>query len=74
MTPARGPRRSSERDLGGDLVVGRQAVRELLRAGRRRVRDVWLADGLAPAAVLADITERAQQDKTAEIARCNNGR
>ncbi|MGH9026535.1 MAG: 23S rRNA (guanosine(2251)-2'-O)-methyltransferase RlmB [Acidimicrobiia bacterium] len=29
--------------LGGDQVEGTRAVLELLRAGRRRVRDVWLA-------------------------------
>jgi len=30
--------------LGGELVVGRHAVRELLAARRRGVRDVWMAD------------------------------
>lgn len=30
--------------LGGDQVEGRQAVRELLAAGARRVRDVWLPE------------------------------
>jgi 23S rRNA (guanosine2251-2'-O)-methyltransferase len=29
--------------LGGEQVEGRNAVRELLRAGTRRVRDVWLS-------------------------------
>ncbi len=33
------------RGLGGDQVEGRQAVRELLLAGRRRVREVWISDG-----------------------------
>jgi 23S rRNA (guanosine2251-2'-O)-methyltransferase len=31
------------RGLGGDQVEGRQAVRELLLAGRRRVREIWIA-------------------------------
>jgi 23S rRNA (guanosine2251-2'-O)-methyltransferase len=30
--------------LGGELVIGRHAVRELLAARRRRARDVWMAD------------------------------
>ena len=32
--------------IGGEQIEGRQAVRELLRAGRRRVREVWLAEGI----------------------------
>jgi 23S rRNA (guanosine2251-2'-O)-methyltransferase len=47
------------RGLGGDLVVGRQAVRELLRAGRRPAREVWLADGNTPAEVLDEIAALA---------------
>jgi len=31
--------------LGGEQVEGRDAVRELLRAGRRAVRGVWMAEG-----------------------------
>ena len=38
-------RKGARPDLGGDRVEGRRAVRELLTAGRRRVRTVWLADG-----------------------------
>jgi 23S rRNA (guanosine2251-2'-O)-methyltransferase len=32
-----------ESGLGGDQVEGRNAVRELLRAGRRRVSELWVA-------------------------------
>ncbi len=32
------------KELGGEQVEGRRAVRELLAARRRRVRDVWMAD------------------------------
>ncbi|MFN8038757.1 MAG: 23S rRNA (guanosine(2251)-2'-O)-methyltransferase RlmB [Acidimicrobiales bacterium] len=39
-----GARRSPERGLGGDQVEGRQAVRELLLAGTRKVREVWVVD------------------------------
>lgn len=52
------PRRQvepSSHRLGGEQVEGRQAVRELLAAGRRRVRDVWLAEGMEPAGVITDI-------------------
>jgi 23S rRNA (guanosine2251-2'-O)-methyltransferase len=41
--------------LGGDQVEGRRAVRELLAAGRRPVRAVWLAEGLDPSPVLDEI-------------------
>jgi 23S rRNA (guanosine2251-2'-O)-methyltransferase len=37
-------RRSEPKGLGGEQVEGRQAVRELLLAGRRRVREVMVVD------------------------------
>lgn len=52
-------RRPRDRATGGDQVEGRRAVRELLRAGRRRARQVWIADDTAPAAVLDDIVDLA---------------
>ena len=39
--PMRGPK--NDRGLGGDQVEGRQAVRELLLAGKRRVRELYIA-------------------------------
>ena len=45
--------------LGGEQVEGRQAVRELLRAGRRRVHEVWFADDLDPAPILDEIADLA---------------
>lgn len=55
--PAAARRRTG---LGGDQVEGRQAVRELLLAGRRRTREVWvLADG-EPSPILDDIRELAE--------------
>lgn len=45
-------------DLGGEQVEGRRAVRELLSAGARRVRDVWLleeADELGPLERIAEL-------------------
>jgi 23S rRNA (guanosine2251-2'-O)-methyltransferase len=42
-------------------VEGRQAVAELLRAGRRQVHDVWLADGVDPAPILQQIVAEAER-------------
>ncbi len=43
--PAAGtPRNRKDTGLGGEQIEGRRAVRELLYAGRRRVRDVWISD------------------------------
>jgi 23S rRNA (guanosine2251-2'-O)-methyltransferase len=50
---------TSDRGLGGDQVEGRQAVRELLLAGRRKVREVWLVDEGDDAPILGDIRELA---------------
>lgn len=52
-------RRTPPRGLGGEQVEGRQAVRELLLAGRRRVQEVLLASDLDPAPILDDIRELA---------------
>lgn len=48
-----------ERGLGGQVVAGRNSVRELLAAGRRPVREVFFADGLDPAPVLEEIASLA---------------
>jgi 23S rRNA (guanosine2251-2'-O)-methyltransferase len=53
-------RRTGPKGLGGDQVEGRQAVRELLLAGTRRVREVWIASDQDDSAVLDDIAELAQ--------------
>jgi 23S rRNA (guanosine2251-2'-O)-methyltransferase len=58
----RSDRRGSRRpdtELGGEQVAGRHAVRELLAAGRRGVREIWIAEGVEPSAILDDITNRA---------------
>jgi len=47
------------RGLGGEQVEGRQAVRELLLAGRRRVRELWVATDLDDAGVVSDIVDLA---------------
>ncbi len=45
--------------LDGAQVEGRQAVRELLAAGRRRVRTLIMADGTDDSPILMDIEELA---------------
>lgn len=46
--------------VGGDQVEGRQAVRELLLVGRRKVREVWILADAEPSPVLEDIVELAE--------------
>ncbi|MFP5320199.1 MAG: 23S rRNA (guanosine(2251)-2'-O)-methyltransferase RlmB [Acidimicrobiia bacterium] len=56
-----GPRRApAGRGLGGEQVEGRQAVAELLRARRRRVRDVWVAAEIDPAPIVEEILALAE--------------
>ncbi len=54
---------SRPRQLGGDQVEGRQAVRELLLAGTRRVREVVLASGMDDAPILDDIVDLCDEQK-----------
>jgi len=49
--------------LGGDQVEGRQAVRELLLAGTRRVREVWMENEGGDASILRDIRELAESNR-----------
>lgn len=59
-TPARSSR-GRPKGLGGDQVEGRHAVRELLVAGTRRVREVVLSGDLDPAPILDDIIDLADE-------------
>jgi 23S rRNA (guanosine2251-2'-O)-methyltransferase len=52
-----------DRGLGGEQVEGRQAVRELLMAGRRRVRELWVANDLDDAGAIADILDLAADQR-----------
>src|SRR5688572_14035571 len=49
--------------LGGEQVEGRQAVRELLLARRRPVREVWLLADQEPSETLKDIVELASAER-----------
>lgn len=58
------PRPTGKRQgVGGDQVEGRQAVRELLLAGRRAVREVWVLADLDQADILDDILELAEAQR-----------
>jgi 23S rRNA (guanosine2251-2'-O)-methyltransferase len=62
--PGRRERRHSlAGELGGDQVEGRRAVLELLAAGRRPVRRLWLAEGLDPSPQLDEIEALAVRRK-----------
>ena len=53
---------SQKRDgLGGDHVEGRQAVRELLRAGTRRTLQVLISEDVHNTAVLAEIADLCEE-------------
>lgn len=60
-TPHRAKRQAG--NIGGDQVEGRQAVRELLLAGKRDVREVFLVAGQDPAPILHDIIDLADEAK-----------
>lgn len=62
----RGEGRSSrpdKRDLGGTQVEGRQAVREMLIAQRRRVFEILMSNDLDESDVVADILELADAQR-----------
>jgi 23S rRNA (guanosine2251-2'-O)-methyltransferase len=63
--------RTKERALGGEQIEGRQAIRELLIAGRRKVYEIWMATDLDPAPIVRDILEIAQAQRVpiTEVAR-----
>ena len=65
------PRPKTAKSLGGEQVEGRQAVRELLIAGRRKVYEVWVASDLEDNEIVTDIVALAdsQRVKVFEVAR-----
>lgn len=62
---SRPAKRSGPRGLGGEQIEGRQAVRELLLAQRRRVTEIVLADDLEGDPAVADIVELAAAERVA---------
>ena len=61
--PSARPGAAQRHGLGGDQVEGRQAVRELLLAGRRKVQEIWLLAEQEQADVLQDILELAEAER-----------
>lgn len=55
--------RAADRGLDGTQVEGRHAVRELLLAGNRRVKEILLAEQMDPAEILEDIVDLAHDLK-----------
>jgi 23S rRNA (guanosine2251-2'-O)-methyltransferase len=53
----------SNKGIGGEQVEGRRAVRELLAAEQRRVREVWIADGANENDVLSEIVDLARDHR-----------
>ena len=60
--PGEEPARRVEKSLGGEQVEGRQAVRELLIAGNRRVKEIWVSADPEENEVIGDIVEIARFD------------
>lgn len=54
---------SDNRGLGGTQIEGRQAVRELLLAGRRRVHEIVMSDDLDDNPVMSDILDLAADQR-----------
>ena len=61
--PRAGAKGKADRGLGGEQVEGRQAVRELLLAGRRKALEVVFCSGLDDAPILDDIIDLADEGK-----------
>ena len=49
--------------MGGEQVEGRQAIREMLLAQRRKVREIWIANDIDSADVIDDIRELAADSR-----------
>lgn len=61
--PRPAPRRPVNEGLGGEQVEGRRAVLELLRARRRPVQRILIADQQDPSEVLDEIEREAQRQR-----------
>jgi len=57
------PRSSRPKTLGGSQIEGRQAVRELLLAQRRKVQEIWISSELEGDEALDDIVGLARANR-----------
>ncbi len=55
--------KANDHGLGGSQIEGRQAVRELLIAGKRRVIEIWISDDLDDNPVVDDIVDLAADQR-----------
>lgn len=55
--------KTSDHGLGGAQIEGRQAVRELLIARKRRIIEIWISDDLDDNPVIDDIIELATDQR-----------
>lgn len=60
--------RKPQKGLGGEQVEGRQAVRELLLAQRRKVHEVWISGELEGTDAVDDIVQIARANRVPVIA------
>ncbi|MFZ9627830.1 MAG: 23S rRNA (guanosine(2251)-2'-O)-methyltransferase RlmB [Ilumatobacteraceae bacterium] len=60
-----------EKTLGGEQVEGRQAVRELLIAGKRKVREIWVSSDPERNEIVGDIVDiaRSMRVQVTDVAR-----
>ena len=63
VTPTGEAPRKPVKTLGGEQIEGRQAVRELLLAGKRRVREIWVAADLDDNETVQDILDIAKHER-----------
>jgi 23S rRNA (guanosine2251-2'-O)-methyltransferase len=63
FTPTGRPVPGRERGLGGDQIEGRQAVRELLVANKRKVRELWIASDMEDAGIISEIADLAAANR-----------
>lgn len=61
--PGEAPVRKPDKTLGGEQVEGRQAVRELLIAGKRKIKEIWIASDLDENDVIGDIVQLAKNER-----------
>ena len=69
----RGSSRRRPDQLGGDHIEGRQAVREVLKAGNRRVQELLIAEDVDETAIIAEIEDLAI-DRRVEVRRLTRRR
>ena len=61
------PKKSQQKTLGGEQIEGRQAVRELLLAQRRKVHEVWISGELEGTDAVDDIVAIANANRVPVI-------